>query len=310
VAIELQKTLSELSDLLPIVPLRVSELMEAGQALRRRAEDVLERVDELPDAAEDLRGALEQTARDAVDELREAHEERSRRLQDLQDGASQLSESLAQWSQELDDATDAARTCLCELEKTFAEDGELSGCEGQSATSADAAATRHLASVDRFRLIQEGYRKAHERLRAGIGQCTSLLASAFADSVERVQEMQEQVDQGIDALKDTTEEAHEELGDALATTIETMAESLDEAAEAFTDLVSRQQLEAARGRIRQTYARAVENGRVARAAGGGADGIQNRLEPLFDGVSALLHPVEAAVDAVRAAASLVGLNLH
>jgi hypothetical protein len=36
---------------------------------------------------------------------------------------------------------------------------------------------------------------------------------------------------------------------------------------------------------------------------------EGALDPLFEGVSVLLQPAEAALDAVKGAASLVGLNL-
>jgi hypothetical protein len=93
-AIDLQRTLSELGDLLPVVPLRVSELLEAGQALHRRAEDVLERVEALPAAAEDLKDALDEVAREALHAAREAHHERQQRLEDVQAASSALTESL------------------------------------------------------------------------------------------------------------------------------------------------------------------------------------------------------------------------
>jgi hypothetical protein len=307
-AIELQRTLSELSDLVPVVPPRASELLQAAEALRRRTDDRLGRASLLPDAAAELGDALEETARQALEDVRDADEERRERLTELQEANVALAESLEEWAEDLEEATQDARRSLGELQQAFASDGRLTESETGAAGSTDAAGRQYLAGAERYREVERGFGEAHERLGTQVLAVTGVLAAAFASLVERIHETQEQIDEGIGALKDATEAAQEELRDTLESAMVTTAASLQAAGDEFRDglLLS---TAAMRERTGQACAAASQGGDGLRAAGASAELAQGVLDPLFEGVAELLQPVEAAVGAVKAAAGLVGLNL-
>ena len=309
-AIDLQRTLSELGDLVPVVAPRVSELMERSEALRRHAQEALDRAGKLPEAMEELAETLEETAREGLEAMREADEDYRERLHGLEEASSQLSASLEDWAAGLEEATAGAREHLSHLERAFAADGKITAREHESAEAVQADGSRHVAAAERMQALQEALREGQARLAARIEASTASLGSALAALAESIQEGRQDVEDGVQGLRDSVGEAREAFSSELQSVSESMQDELADAAEEFRRRVAEEQGREVEERLKVSWGHAVSGEATVRGSVAGVDvSVHVALSAPFDALSALTHPVESAIDAVRSAASLVGLHL-
>ena len=306
---DLQKTLAELSELVPIVPLRVSELLEAGDDLLERFEGAVEEMEELPGKAEDLRDEVVQAFEEWRDQAEEMKEEWEEGHQELEEATEELQEALQEASEEIKEAVDEAREHLGRVEANFARDGRLTVAEKESSHSMTAHGTRYLAGQERTHLMRQAFSAAAAACGARLEACTQALGQAFGGLAETIQDLQAQVQEGLAGFSKDLAQAHTELAEKL----EILAQQMDThgaaAVEKATELLHRNTAAAANARLKRTYDNARQNGKLTRAENETVHEQEGRLQPLLDRVSDLIPPVETVLDAVKAAALLVGLNL-
>jgi DNA repair exonuclease SbcCD ATPase subunit len=309
--VAVQQVLQELSDLVPVVPPRVAEVLAAGEALRERMADVRERIGELRPACGDIGDVLFTALREAVeqqDEDKHAFEERSRSQEEAR---AQLEEAAGEAREHLQQAADQATERMRHLYEAASADGHISGYEerqvGQERRNAETARRR-----------SAGLEAAMEKLRRQQAEVIAALETAH-DSVKsecerlagRVEALEEETGRSLEQLEARTERAIELMGESLQRSDGIVDEAGEQALEGLRMVLGGQGRGAVLGpgELLQSLVDLAGVGtELASAQAVAQHESRGALEPLFEGVSLLLDPVDAALGAIRGAASLVGLG--
>jgi DNA repair exonuclease SbcCD ATPase subunit len=310
-AVAVQQVLQELSDLVPVVPPRVAEVLEAGEALRERMAEVRERIGELRPACGDISDVMFMVMREAAEqqeEDRHAFEERARCQGEAR---AQLQETAGEARAHLQQAADQAAERIRRVSEAASADGRISGYEERQVGQ-----ERRNAEIARQRTA--GLEAVMEKLRRQQAEMIAALAAAH-DSVKsecerlggRIEALEEETGRSLEQLEARTGQAIERMGHSLQRSEGVVDEAGEHALEGLGMVLGGQGSGAVLGPgelFQSLMDLAGAGADLASAQAAAQHQARGAFAPLFEGVSLLLDPVDAALGAIRSAASLVGLG--
>jgi hypothetical protein len=311
-AVAVQQVLQELSDLVPVVPPRVSEVLEAGEALQARMAEVRDRIEEVPPRCERI-------TEDLVAVLQEAHDreqedgERVKELVEAYEGLRlQLEKAAEDGRERIDKAGTAARDALADLQETVEAQDHLSRYEARQLT----ATQRYGQLMDnRTSVLKTLYHLLRQRQQEMVSTLEAAQASVQAACGElagRIQDLEEDAARQLERLESRTRRAIDstglgyEQGDGKVGAASELA--LDGLRRVLGGDGMVPDLMGLPALVQSVVDRAASASELAAAHATVQQEAREMFEPLFEGVSVLLQPVDVALGAVRAAASLVGLG--
>jgi DNA repair exonuclease SbcCD ATPase subunit len=310
-AVAVQQVLQELSDLVPVVPPRVAEVLEAGEALRERTADVRRRIEELRPACGDIGDLLFTAMREAVERQeddRRACEERARAQEDAR---RELEEAAGEAREQLQRAADAAAERTRHVYENASADGRMSGYEERQAETA-----RRNAGIARRRTalletVMERLRQQQDEMVAALDAAQQAVRSECERLAGRIEALEAETGSRLERLEERTQRAIELMGASLDRSDGVVEEAGELALEGLRMVLGGQGSGAVLGPgelLQSLVGRAGAGAELASALAGAQHEARAAFEPLFEGVSVLLQPVEGVLGAIRSAASMVGLG--
>lgn len=305
----LQETLSALTATLPEGPTQVAALLDAAAEVEQAAEALLADAEAKRSAAtssfEEARRALAQLA-DVADQQETRVEEA---VAALEGGAAERLGELSDAADALGDVGDDASAALDALQ------GELVSAGSEARAESDQALAQAAAVVTRIEAGREVLATAAEEMVSEARELAAAVESARTG-----------IAQSVDALRQRLAELTGRAVDRLGETREVLRQfqsvdraSLDAHGGAWADAVqalSSETEDRLRDDVRMPVAGAVEAVGEALAAlasdletaRDASSELREQVGTLLDGLGRAMEPLPAAIDAVKAAAEIVGLS--
>lgn len=299
---ELKRTLKALSEALPLLPGRLSELEEGSESLREQLDEVART---LRDRQSEATKALEE-ADHALTSLKETAKEEDGRLEEASEGlGSAVREALSPLG------FDAGSLVPAELVMRAVSEGPA------RLASAQQEAGEALLAVEGR--LEDG--------QAALSAAVEALSQSEAVLVARLDAAQAELEDAVDGVmrlmesrQQDAERRIEEMSQAFAAAQSALKDKLDEVAETVCRARPEQALEETRTRVREIEERVVtllrELEEALRGVGEemaqtreGCAGDREALDALFQDLRARLEPMKRAIDSVREAAEEVGLAM-
>jgi chromosome segregation ATPase len=310
-AVAVQQVLQELGDLVPVVPPRVAEVLEAGEALRERMADVRERIEELKPACGDISDVLFMVMRESAEqeeEDRRAFEERARAQEEAR---RELEEVAGEAREQIEKAADQAGARIRRVHEAASADAHISGYEERQVDMARRSAEIARRRTAGLEAAMAKLRRQQDEIIAALGAAHEAVRSECDGLAGRIEALEEDTASRLEQLEARTQRAIERMGAGL----DGSADVVDEASELAMDGLRMVLGGSGSGAVlgpgdllQSVMAKALLGAELASAQAAAQHEARWIFEPLFGGVSLLLDPVELALGAIRGAASMVGLG--
>jgi hypothetical protein len=256
------------------------ELVAVLQEAREREQEDGERVKELVEAYDGLRLQMEKAAEDG--------------------------------RQRIDKAGATAREALADLQEAVEAENHLSRYEERQLTSTQ----RHAMMVAGYsRALEAAFqalRRRQDEMVGAINDAHASVQAACETLAGRIEELQDDTAQRLHELEARTQRATELVEAACEHAAPAVGEASELALEGLRHLLGGDGMVPDLMGLPAVVQRVAEEAGLASAMAAAQAAAQHEaravFEPLFGGVSVLLDPVDVALGAVRAAASLVGLG--
>jgi chromosome segregation ATPase len=311
-AVAMQQVLQELSDLVPVVPARVSEVLDAGEALRERIAEARGRIEGLEPRCERMREELVAVLHEAR-EREQADGERVKELVGAYDGLRLELEKAAQDGRErIDKAGTAAREALADLQETVEAENHLSRYEERQLTSTRRHATMVAGYGRALEVAFQALRRRQEEMAGAVNDAHASVQAACETLAARIEDLQDDTAERLNHLEARTERAIELVGAKYEHAGPGMRDASELALEGLRHVLGGDGMVPDLMGLPALVQKVAEGAGLASAVAAAQAVAQHEARamfgPLFEGVSVLLEPVDVALGAVRAAASLVGLG--
>lgn len=304
--------LEQLADALPVLPEKMKEVVDEGQGLDKRADDLVKHIQELRAEAEGLfeqiRAALEETRKDNADDDTAL----DAAVKDLEETADEALKAVEEWtSNGLKVAVSTAGEALSSLQEMIKQGGEeAKEAKDEFESTIDDLRTKIAEEQEALQnSLKETLLQGAEELQGKLGETKAELESMVSSFTETLESTQENLSSKVEAMMGGVTALKDALDSDLKTIVSDVVES--QTAQLLEELRTKIQVE-----VTAILDAAVKDvgetlgglGEKVLGAKGESEGARAALEPIFDTIEELIGPLASAIDSIKDAAGTVGID--
>ncbi len=308
-ASELKATLEKLQDVLPDVPTRFEGLVRQAGDIRQKASALLEDVEQADTQAGDLFKEVDAAVKQLLDGVVQNREAIVAGLDQVRQGVGEL-EEIESAREALKEEADTAGEVLEAFQNRLNEGIEAAKQAGDAFREAlDALKEETEAGGQALSSALETADDAADALQQAIGAGKTQVMSTIQDLAAQIshtqQEALSQLESYLSAADDLRETFTSSLNDVMSDLIKDPAEEL---IEEMTDKITGELKGLVDGAVEEVKDALGALGDSVTGAKDGSSAGREGIKPLFDQVEGFMEPIKTVIDAIRDAASTVGID--